>query len=153
MISLTSPTVLTPEEIRQALSRALEGQFSRQRLLILIPDHTRSLPLPLLFRALVEILRDARRLDFMVALGTHPPLSEESLRRLVGITAEERRTVFAKIGLLNHAWQDPNTLAAIGTMERDEIQQLAGEYWHPTLPARVEIRLNKAALEYDCVLI
>lgn len=153
MISLTSPTVLTPDEIRQALSHALEGQFGRQRLLILIPDHTRSLPLPFLFRALVEILRDARRLDFMVALGTHPPLSEESLRRLVGITAEERRTVFAKIGLLNHAWQDANALATIGTMERDEIQQLAGEYWHPTLPARVEIRLNKAALEYDCVLI
>ena len=54
------------------------------------PDHTRSLPLPELFRLVVELLGDARQVDFMVALGTHPALSEASLLRLVGITAEER---------------------------------------------------------------
>ena len=68
----------------------LDGQFTNQRVLVLIPDHTRSLPLPFLFRALVDVLHDTKQLDFMVALGTHPPLSEESLNKLVGITAEER---------------------------------------------------------------
>ena len=37
------------------------------------------------------------QLDFMVALGTHPPLAEESLNRLVGITAEERQTTFGTL--------------------------------------------------------
>ncbi|MCX7608062.1 MAG: hypothetical protein N2049_02420, partial [Anaerolineales bacterium] len=48
--------LLSPDEIRQTLARALERRFARQRLLILIPDHTRTLPLPFLFRALVETL-------------------------------------------------------------------------------------------------
>ncbi|MEW6505139.1 MAG: lactate racemase domain-containing protein [Chloroflexota bacterium] len=153
MISLTSNTLLSQDQVRQTLTSALEGQFRKQRLLVLIPDHTRSLPLPFLFRVLVEALREARQLDFMVALGTHPPLSEDSLNRLVGITAEERQTVFRRVGLLNHNWSDAGTLITLGRMEQDEIRHLAGDNWHPTLPSSVDIRLNRAALEYDCVLI
>jgi len=70
--------------VRDALARGLgSGQFIGQRVLVLIPDHTRSLPLPMLFRAVVEILHDARQLDFMVALGTHPAMSPEAMNRLV----------------------------------------------------------------------
>src|SRR5215208_7044905 len=86
--------LLTNYEIRHTLADALAGQFTHQQVLVLIPDHTRSLPLPFLFRTLVEVLHDTKQLDFMVALGTHPPLSEESLNRLVGISAEERITNF-----------------------------------------------------------
>jgi nickel-dependent lactate racemase len=153
MISLTSPHLLTQDEIRSTLTRALEKQFTNQRVLVLIPDHTRSLPLPFLFRELVEILRDTRQLDFMVALGTHPPLSAESLNKLVGITAEERETTFRHVGLLNHAWDDPAALVTLGVMEQDEIRQIAGARWHESLPNRVDIRLNKAALDYDHILI
>ena len=81
--------LLSNEQILETLHKGLAGKFGNQRVLVLIPDHTRSLPLPFLFRALVDILHDAKQLDFMVALGTHPPLSEESIHKLVGITAEE----------------------------------------------------------------
>ncbi len=145
--------LLTEDEIRGALAQALERRFTNQRVLVLIPDHTRSLPLPFLFRALVESLRDTRQLDFMVALGTHPPLSETHLNALVGLTAEERQTTFAKIGLLNHAWDDPSALVTLGVMEQDEIRHIAGARWHSSLPSRVEIRLNKAVLAYDHLLI
>jgi nickel-dependent lactate racemase len=89
----------------------------------------------------------------MVALGTHPPLSEESLNKLVGTTAEERATKYKYIGLFNHSWDNPAALTTIGVMELDEIQAIAGERWHPSLPERVDIRLNRAALEYDHILI
>jgi nickel-dependent lactate racemase len=89
----------------------------------------------------------------MVALGTHPALPEDALNKLVGITAEERATTFKHIGLRNHTWNDPSALTTIGTMEQDEIKALAGERWHPSLPNRVEIRINTAALDYDQILI
>src|SRR5216110_1503479 len=92
--------LLTNDEVRNTLG-ALERQFTNQRVLVLIPDHTRSVPLPFLFHSLVDILHDAKQLDFMVALGTHPPLSEEQLCKLVGITAEERETTYKHIGILN----------------------------------------------------
>ena len=144
--------LLTQAEIYSSLG-VLGSQITQQRVLVLIPDHTRSLPLPFLFRALVDILHDTRQLDFMVALGTHPALSEESLNQLVGITVEERTTRFKNISLLNHAWDSPSTLVSIGTMEQDEIKEIAGKSWHSSVPHEVDIRINKAALEYDHIII
>jgi len=144
--------LLTDDDVRNTLG-VLEGQFANQRLLVLIPDHTRSLPLPFLFRLLVDVLRNAKQLDFMVALGTHPPLSDESLHKLVGITAEERNTTFKHIGLLNHTWNTPSALISLGVIEQDEIRQIAGKNWHSSLPNEVNIRINKAALQYDHILI
>jgi nickel-dependent lactate racemase len=89
----------------------------------------------------------------MVALGTHPSLSEESLNKLVGISVEERTTTFKHIGLLNHEWNRPSELTSLGIIEQDEIKQIAGENWHPSLPNEVNIRINKAALEYDHIII
>ena len=173
--------LLTEQEIIETLNQGLAGQFKHQKVLVLIPDHTRSLPLPFLFRALVEILHDARQLDFMVALGTHPALTDDQLNQLVGITSDECISLAAMKGfgqtrvpnrvsvsplqnplpyptyppvqLLNHAWDDPATLTSIGVIEQDQIKQIAGDRWHSSLPERVDIRLNKAALAYDQIII
>ena len=120
---------------------------------MLIPDHTRSLPLPELFRTVVEILHDVRELNFMVALGTHPPLPEEYLNKLVGISADERMTTFRHIGLVNHAWDDLSALTSLGMLDQDDIKRIAGASWHPSLPNEINIRLNRAALEHDHILI
>jgi lactate racemase len=145
--------ILSEEEILETLQVGLDGLFLHQKVLVLIPDHTRSLPLPFLFRALVQILRFTRQLDFMVALGTHPALSDASLNQLVGITNEERQTKYAKIGLMNHKWDHPSSLVSIGSIEQDQIKLIAGAQWHTSLPKRVEICVNKAALEYDHIII
>jgi nickel-dependent lactate racemase len=145
--------LLTEHEIIKTLHTGLDKHFAHQKVLVLIPDHTRSLPLPFLFRALAEILSDTKQLDFMVALGTHPALSDDSLNQLVGITAGERSTHYAKIRLLNHAWDDPTALALLGVMEQEQVKHIAGAHWHASLPTEVPIRINKAALEYDHILI
>jgi nickel-dependent lactate racemase len=144
---------LTNDAAREVLAQGLGGRFTGQRVLVLIPDHTRTLPLPALFRMVVEILHDVRQLDFMVALGTHPPLAEESLCRLVGIDANTRQTSFRHVGLLNHAWDDPKALTSLGIIDQDEIKRIAGASWHPSLPDAVDIRINKAVLAYDQILI
>jgi len=149
----SSDGCLTRDEIIQALYSGLERAFANQRVLVLIPDHTRTLPLPMLFPAVVDVLSDARQLDFMVALGTHPPESESSLRELVGITGEERETTYADIGLLNHAWDDPATLKTIGVIPKEEIQDVAGDRWHPSLGGDVPVRINKILFDYDHVII
>jgi nickel-dependent lactate racemase len=152
--SVASPGQLLSEgQILKTLHEALAGQFRNQRVLALIPDHTRSLPLPFLFHAIIEVLHDVKQLDFMVALGTHPPLSEERINKLVGITPEERRTTFKHIGLSNHAWNTPSALASLGAVEQDELKRIAGDYWHSSLPGKVDIRINRAAFEHDHILV
>src|SRR5689334_13295912 len=118
--------LLSHEQITDALDQGLDGNFRNQKVLVLIPDHTRSLPLPFLFRSLVDVLYDTKQLDFMVALGTHPPLSEESLHKLVGITLIERMTTYKHVGLLNHEWNTPSALTSLGVIAQDEIKAIAG---------------------------
>jgi nickel-dependent lactate racemase len=152
--SIAAPgQLLSESRIIAALHKGLAGKFHNQRVLALIPDHTRSLPLPFLFRSIIEVLHDVKQLDFMIALGTHPHLNEESINKLVGITAEERSTTFKRIGLFNHQWNTPSVLTSLGIIEQDEIKQIAGDQWHSSLPDEVDIRINKAALECDHIII
>jgi len=144
---------LSPDAIRQTLQAGLAGKFIHQRVLVLIPDHTRSLPLPFLFRSLVEVLHDVEQLDFMVALGTHPPLSDEHLNKLVGNTSEELSTKYATHRIFNHTWDHPSFLQTIGTITRGEVKEIAGKGWHPSLDQDVPIRINKTVFAYDHILI
>lgn len=139
--------------IRQTLYTGLEKYYTGQKVLILIPDHTRSLPLGFLFRQVVEILHDVKQLDFMVALGTHPPLDNEALCRLVGITEQERNTRYKYVGLLNHDWENPDVLTQIGTLTKDHVQEIAGEAWHPSLGDDTPVRINRHIFDYDHIII
>ena len=146
-------TVLPEATVRETLRRGLRGRFSGQRVLVLIPDHTRSVPLPLLFEAVVETLDDAAAIDFMVALGTHPPLPEERLLQLVGITAAEKAGRYRHVGIVNHAWGEPGAMISLGQLPQSRIEEIAGDRWHPTLGGDVDVLINRAATEYDHVLI
>jgi len=84
--------------------------------LVIIPDSTRTSPTPLFFRLFYrELWGRVSALDYLVASGTHQPLGEDALNRLVGITAEERRTTFAGVSLFNHRWDRPGTLTSLGS--------------------------------------
>src|SRR5437879_778771 len=62
-----------------------------KRVLVLIPDGTRNAPIPLMFRLLYDVLGTrVARLDYLIALGTHPPMSAAAVDRLVGVSAAER---------------------------------------------------------------
>lgn len=148
-----SDQLLSAEAIRAALDKGLSRKYTGKKLLVLIPDHTRSIPLPQLFRMIVEVLSDASKLDFMVALGTHPPLDEEALLKLVGITRDERLTHYGWVGLHNHNWNQVGALEQIGTLTQDRVKEIAGTAWHPSLGGDVPVRINKSIKDYDRVII
>jgi len=150
-VSASGP--LDTQTIKETFARGLSGKFTGQKVLMLIPDQTRTMPLPELFPMVVDILEDVHQLDFMVALGTHPPMPTESLYKLIGITETERQTKYRHVGLLNHTWNEPTALTSLGVLQQDEIKSIAGSNWHCSLPDRVEIRINKSVLEYDHILI
>lgn len=146
-------SILDDDAIRQTMVAGLNGKFDNQRILVLIPDHTRSLPLPFLFKTLVEVLQNTHQLDFMVALGTHPTLTNKQINRLVGITPQERNSTYSHVGLLNHVWDSMDALTQIATLTKDQIQQIAGDSWHPTLGGDVPVQVNNAVFDYDQILI
>jgi nickel-dependent lactate racemase len=86
-------------------------------------------------------------LDYLVALGTHPPMSDGQLSRLVGRTVVDGRVGATR--LVNHRWDDPATFAALGVIPAAEIEALTGG----RLRSDVPVALNRLVLEYDHVVI
>ena len=152
----TSAT-LTVEEIQQLLVSADETFLvgtkldpTHRRVLVIIPDGTRSAPIPLMFRLLYEQLgRRVARLDYLIALGTHPPMTEQAIDHLVGVTAAERAERYPNVHIFNHEWANPQMLQTIGVIPRAEAGELSGGL----LAEDVPVTLNRLISEYDLVLI
>ncbi len=143
--------LLSEDEVVQKIQQGLRSQpLENKRVLVIIPDPTRTMPLPLFFHTIVGSLRGrAAAVDFLVALGTHPPLSEAELLQLVGITSEEKQSRYAEIHIFNHAWQDPDSLTQIGEITADQVAEISRGLLHQSVP----VRLNKLILEYDHLLV
>jgi lactate racemase len=119
-----------------------------KRVIVIIPDSTRSGPVPLLFRGLTDMLQGrVAKLDFLVALGTHIPMDDAHIQRHVGITAEERCTRYADIGFYNHNWQEG--LRHIGTIPASEISTLS----NGLMAEDVRVQVNARLFDYDQVII
>jgi nickel-dependent lactate racemase len=150
---------LSEAEVRELASQAFaERDLTGKRVLVIIPDHTRTAPIPLFFRLFHELLGPSagsgRRggvaaLDYLVALGTHQPMSEEALHRLVGITAEEHRQRYAGVRIFNHEWQQPGCFRTIGTIAAEEIAEITGGLMCQDVP----VALNKLIFDYDQLII
>lgn len=143
--------VLADREVEDIVGRGLADlPLAGRRVLVLVPDGTRTFPVPLFFRILTrQLLGRAAALDFVVALGTHAPLPEEEMLRLFGLTAAEKAERYRDVRLLNHAWDDPSALTTLGTIPADEIEGLSGG----RLRMEVPVRLSRLVLEYDHLLV
>ena len=142
---------LTAQDVERLLASALEPlPLDGKRVLALIPDGTRTAPIPLLFRLLYEqIGQRVRQLDYLIALGTHPPMTEEAISRLVGVSAAERAKLYPNTRIFNHHWNQPEWLQNIGTILPQEARRLTSDL----LTEEVSVVLNRLIFEYDQLII
>ena len=140
---------LGSDDIRRIVRAALDPlALDGRRVLVIIPDGTRTMPMPMMFGVLEETLGPrVAALDYLVALGTHQPMSDQQLSRLVGRTVAGGRVDRSRI--FNHRWDDPATFVTLGTIPASEIAALTGGLF-----ARdVEVSLNRLILDYDHLII
>ena len=142
---------LTSADIQQILAQTFaEMALDGKRILVIIPDGTRTAPLPTFFQLLyAQLGKRVARLDYLIALGTHPPMSEEAITRLVGVSKEERAASYPNVQVYNHQWSDPDTLQTIGVITSEDARQLTDG----TLTDEVPVTLNRMIFDYDQLLI
>ncbi|HEX4202679.1 MAG TPA: lactate racemase domain-containing protein [Ktedonobacteraceae bacterium] len=142
---------LTEEDVQGLLAQGIDLEpFTNKRVLVIIPDGTRTAPIPLLFRALYQQLgRHVQRLDYLIALGTHPPMSDDAIDKLVGVTAAERAEKYPNVHIYNHHWSDPRTLKTIGVISPEESRQLSDGI----LDTEVPVTINGMIFQYDQLII
>ncbi len=139
------------DEVKGIIEAGTPGRlYAGKRVLVLTPDATRTCPLPMMVRAVREVIgARARQLDFMVAVGTHAVLPEREILALYGIGPEDRSGAFGESRFLCHRWDRPDTFVDIGELSEAETAALSGGL----LREHVPVRINRAILEYDLVLI
>lgn len=142
---------LSAEQVKSVIIQGLDClPLAGKRVLVIIPDSTRTMPLPLFFREINQhLLGKVSQLDYLIALGTHPAMSEDAILKLVGITAEEKASRYSTVNLYNHNWKDPQALTLLGTIPAEEVRGLS----NGLLEMEVPVRLNRRILEYDQLLI
>src|SRR5258708_9262527 len=147
---LTTGT-LTVEDVRELLAQASETlSIDGKRVLVIIPDGTRSAPIPLMFRLLYEQLgRRVSCLDYLIALGTHPPMSAEAIDKLVGLTEREREQEYPNVHIFNHHWSQADMLQTIGTISSQEARRLTDGLLEDEVP----VTINRMIFDYDQLII
>ena len=123
-----------------------QNDYTGKRLLLIVPDNTRSGPIGDIFKIVYDCLEQkAKAVDILVALGTHQPLTEEQICTRLDITTGQRCSKYASVKFFNHEWQKPETLTSIGKITADEISKITDGLFRE----EVDIRINKLILEYD----
>jgi len=138
-------------QVPQIVRRACPAESCKgKRVLLIIPDGTRTAPVGIVFRELHrELSPVARDFDILVALGTHQPMSEAAICQRLEITPAERAGTYAAVRFFNHAWDDPRALTQVGTLRSEEVRELTGGLFAMEVP----VEINRLLFEYDTVII
>jgi nickel-dependent lactate racemase len=124
--------------------------YRHKRVLVIVPDGTRTAPIGLVFKALHAHLGGITdKLDVLIALGTHQPMSEAAICLRLEISQEERRGAYGKVAFHNHAWDEPAVLREIGSITAAEIGELTGGLFAMDVP----VEINRLVLEHDQIII
>jgi nickel-dependent lactate racemase len=142
---------LTEPEVREIIAQGFAAQpVEGKRVLVIIPDGTRTAPIPLFFRLFHEELwGKVAALDYLVALGTHQAMSDAALNRLTGMTPETRAGKYAGVRIFNHAWDDPAALITLGTIPAAEIARITDGL----MAQELRVTVNRIVNDYDLLVI
>ena len=140
---------LTREQVIDVVRRACdEMRVEGKRVLTIIPDRTRTMPMPLMFELLQQNLAGrTKAYDYLVALGTHQLMTDAELSQMIGCPV--RNGVCGESKVLNHRWDLPETFVDVGAIPAAEVASVSGGL----LSEEIVIRINRLIFDYDQVLI
>ena len=144
-------TVLSEAQVTAFVAEQLAGvDLDGRSVCLVIPDGTRSCPLPLLLSAVHGALAGrVTRLTALVALGTHAAMGERELAAHLGHPEGGLAGRYPGLTVLNHAWWEPSTFVSLGTVPAERVGELSGGLLHQ----EVDVRLNRAVVEHDVALV
>src|SRR5207249_12049964 len=130
---------LTAEQVAEVVAQACPAKDYRdKKVLLIVPDGTRTAPVGLVFQTLHQQIGDATRaLDVLIALGTHHPMSEAAICERLEISEMERRDTYRRVRFFNHAWNDPAALKNIGNISAEEIRELSRGLFALDVPVEI----------------
>lgn len=121
-----------------------------KRVCLILPDDTRSCPMPQLLPLVHEAIGDrASEIIALIALGTHAAMTDEAINTFFA-AGRNVREVYPKFRFVNHEWWKPETFEHLGVVNEAQIREISeGRISDP-----VDVRINRFATEADvCIVI
>ncbi len=142
---------LSEAQVDEFVQRNLAGvDFDGKRVVLVVPDATRSCPLPLLLRTVHKYLIDrVGSLTAIIALGTHSYMEPDEIDRWFGVPPGGLADAYPGMTVLNHEWQDPDQIVHIGTLSEDDVERLS----NGSMREVVEVEMNRHVVEADINLV
>ncbi len=143
--------ILDDAAVREFVVRSLAGaDLDGRSVCVIVPDGTRSCPLPLLLSAVHEALSGrATAVTVLVALGTHAAMDDAQLAAHLGYPDGDPAARYPGFAVLNHEWWHPQTFVTLGTIDAARVTELSeGRLREP-----VQVALNRAVVEHDVSLV
>ena len=150
-MTTTTYPLLSDEQVKSQIRELIDpNSFESKKVLLVVPDGTRTAPLPLLFGTLFEHLNvQASQIDVIFALGTHPPMTDTQMSELLGISPAEKSSTYKDVKLLNHHWDNPDQLMTIGKLTREDTEEIS----EGLLSVEVDVKINRIITDYDVLLV
>ena len=137
--------VLSQEKARAFIETAAAALKVPGRVLFIVPDGSRTAPMGFIFKTLYRVLEPKTdKLDFLIALGTHPPMTEAAINQRFELSGAERKKRYKKARFFNHRWDDPAQLKTIGILPSDEVSKISGGLMRDA----VEVTINRMIFNY-----
>ncbi len=147
----SSTNGLKDSEVRAFVAARFQPQdYRRRRVILIVPDATRTAPIGVIFKALhAAIGRECAAFNVLIALGTHPPMTEEAICARLEITAAQRSAEYSAVRFFNHEWANREALRNVGCISADEIWDLSGGLFE----MEVCVNVNARVFDYDEIII
>ncbi len=134
--------------VTEALARA---DLNGKRVCLVVPDGTRTCPLPLLIGAARDALAGrASEVTVVIALGTHQGMSEDHLARHLGYEPGKSEATYPGWRILNHESWLPETFTHLGSIGSDRLAELTGGLM---TDVSVDVRINRHVAEADVAIV
>ena len=137
--------VLGEDEVESIVLEGLAGEpLDGKRVLVIVPDHTRTCPIGRVFPLVMKALGGrAKSVEVIVALGTHPPENVDKVRARLGLAPD------SDLPIHMHEWDSDSALTDAGCLEEEEVARITDGRFK----MRVCVRANRRLFDADHLLV
>jgi nickel-dependent lactate racemase len=139
------------DELEAFLAERLAAlPLDAKKVVLVVPDATRSCPLPLLIRIVHhELSGRVASLTVVIALGTHSYMEPDEIDRWLGAGPAGLDATYPGLRVVNHEWRNPDMIVQVGTLDAEQIHELSGG----RMSEPVAVEVNRLVAEADASIV
>lgn len=117
---------------------------------LVVPDGTRSMPLPLVMRIVhTALIGRVAKLTAVIALGTHSYMELDEIERMFGAEPGGLDTLYPGLEIVNHEWADHDQIVSVGRLSEDLIFELS----RGAMRQGIEVEINRRIVDSDVAIV